>query len=572
MGFFESDRLDGRQVRNALTAALGTIGFLWLVGAPNLIPPAQVGTILAPAPPTNSSPEIVPQASLKALRPAVVEPVLDTAHFFRFARENVLGTSFDLTVIADDRRLAEKVEARILREIEKRERMVSTYRPESEISRINSRPFVAGEQIEISYSLWLLLEECLFISKRTGGAFNAYAGAATEIWRGVEKSGVPPSNETLKSVALKSGFAYRISGRKEGEWLQRLKPGRFDLDAIGKGYILDKCVREAVSDFPYIRGLRLDIGGEIKVWGQADYARNRPWITGVADPGNPADNAPPLTRLELRHLAIATSGNYARSLNVAGRRVNHILDPRTARPVEHVVSATVIAASAQRADGLATALCVMQPAAGIAMIDALPNAACLIVDNASSQHRSRSFASLEVTATTDPSPSWPPNHFVNIRFKLVRSESRAPFHRHYVGAWIENRHGRRVRLLALWAKTADIRYVRDLDEFWRDAWVLAGEGDDTRRLLGISRATRPTGEYVLTWDGLDDQGRPVLQGEYTIHLDVNREKGPPDRRERHTLAELKLLCADQPIEITAPDQPELQNVRASYGPVGVAHE
>ena len=70
----------------------------------------------------------------------------------------------------------------------------------------------------------------------------------------------------------------------------------------------------------------------------------------------------------MSNLAVATSGDYARSLRIAGVSVNHIMDPRTARPVDHVRSATVVASTAQRADALATALCVMAPEDGLTMI------------------------------------------------------------------------------------------------------------------------------------------------------------------------------------------------------------
>jgi thiamine biosynthesis lipoprotein len=231
----------------------------------------------------------------------------------------------------------------------------------------------------------------------------------------------------------------------------------------------------------------------------------------------------------------------------------------------------VVALDAQRADGLATELCVIPPREGIAMIDSLPDAACLLVTAGGEQLRSRSFNAVELRQVDPAAPTWPKNHVVNLRFQLTRSETQAPFHRHYVGAWVADEHGRRVRILALWAKPSDIRYARDLDLFWRDAWVLAGEGENTRKMLGFTRATRPPGSYTLSWDGLDDAGRPVPRGRYTLHLDVNREKGPTDRRELHTHAAVELICGDQSQSAVADDQPELRDVIASYGPVGGDH-
>lgn len=550
-----------------------TLGFLFLIGERDTLPPAKP-PMVSPA----DTPSASDERSVGAMTPTPKRPpagsgrlrrVIDETHRFHFAREGVLGTSFDLTVIADNPKQAKGVETRVLQEIAKRERIISTYRNDSEIGALNVRPFKAGERIDISLSLWLLLEECAYVNQRSAGAFNAFSGDTRRLWQAAAANGKLPADAALKTAAAINRQAFRLSGRKDSKWVERLAPGRFDFDAIGKGYVIDKCIREAVDDFPSLRGLKLNLGGEIKVWGQADYARNYTWQIGIADPRNPADNAEPLTMLELRNLAVATSGNYARPLRIAERTVNHVFDPRTARPVSHVQSATVVASTAQRADALATALCVMLPEKGIAMIDAMSDCACLIVAADGKQFRSSAFAAMErpreATATTQ---AWPEGNVVNIGFKLVRSETRAPFHRHYVGAWVENEAGRRIRLLALWAKPADIGYVRDLDEFWRDAWLLAGEGTDTRRMLGFSRATRPPGEYSLTWDGLNDAGQPVPQGTYTIHIDVNREKGPPNQRERHSHAALQLHCGAEPQSVKATDQPELQWVRAFYGPVG----
>ena len=109
--------------------------------------------------------------------------------------------------------------------------------------------------------------------------------------------------------------------------------------------------------------------------------------------------------------------------------------------------------------------------------------------------------------------------------------------------------------------------MRDLDDFWRTAWVLAGEGTSTRPLRGISRATRSPGRYSLVWDGKDDGGRPLSQGLYRLHLDINREDGPPEDREIHTHTSVEIFCGGAATSNGAADRPELRRVQATYGPV-----
>ncbi|MDP7397467.1 MAG: DUF2271 domain-containing protein [Lentisphaeria bacterium] len=515
--------------------------------------------------------EVEPPAVIAAAAPAdnrrlPMEPV-DDKHRFHFSRQDVLGTSFDLTVVADDRPQAEAAEARILKEITFRATLISTYDSQSEIGRINATPYTPDTRIEVSHSLWSLLRECRKANKMSKGAFSVYAGQAIDLWRHAAESGEEPAGNELTAAVRSDRAGFKTVSSDGKKYIVRRAPGKFDLDGIGKGYVIDKAVREAVKNVEGLRGLRLNIGGEIKVWGQSTYEGGRLWRVAIADPIQPADNAPPMTHLELRNLSVATSGDYARAVTVNGRRVNHIIDPRTGRPVDHIRSATVVVPAARQADALATALCVLTAREGVRMIDSLSGAACLIVDRDGNQFRSAAFGSLEVGAGERNESAWPENFAVELQFELARSDH-VSFNRHFVGAWVENAAGRRVRILALWAERDELGYVRELDEFWRNAWILAGEGTSTRRLRGISRATRRLGTYSLVWDGKSDAGRPLPQGLYSLHLDINREEGPPREREIHTHSSVDILCGDTAAANAAADKPELRGVKATYGPAG----
>lgn len=542
-----------------------TLLFLFVGGDDELIPETRP---IAPAlalPAVSKAPDVPALSTEPVEQAASVESPIDS-HRFYFAREDVMGTSFDLTVIADDQEQASAVEARVLEEIAKREKLISTYDAKSEISRINATPYRPDERIAVSYSLYLLLRECRYIHDLSDGAFSAYAGEAIQAWQQAAKTGQLPGVSPSSAAALPRGPGFKTISSKNKKYIMRLAPGLFQLDAIGKGYIIDKAVREAAADVSGIRGLRLNIGGEIKVWGRSTFAEDLPWPIAIADPFQPADNAAPLTRLEVRNVAVATSGDYARATQIQDRRINHILDPRNGQAVDHIRSATVVAGTAQRADALATALCVLTPEQGLRMIEST-DTACLIVDRAGKQYRSKAFKALEIRTPPPMVTAWPNNHIVQVQFEIVRSERKSKFHRHYVGAWVEDESGRRVRILALWAKTKDIHYMRDLNDFWRDAWVLAGEGSNTKGMLEFSRATRLPGQYSLIWDGRDDSGQALPQGRYRIHLDVNREHGPPKQREVHTHAVMELDCGEALASSSAADQAELRGVKANYGPI-----
>ncbi len=485
-------------------------------------------------------------------------------------REGVLGTSMDLIVVGGGAPVAERVQQAALDEIAHREEIISTWRADSELAKINATPWEEGQQIRLSGSLGSLLSEAHRLQRTTRGAFNPYMGEVLDLYA----DGQAPDPVALTAAIERADRGFHVKRKKKKRTLVRDKPGRFALDAIGKGYVIDKALREAHQAVPEAAAMSLDIGGDLRVWGDRDF------VVDVADPRQPQDNAAPLTRLSLRNLAIATSGDYARPRTVDGAPASHILDPRTGLPVTGVLQATVVAPTARMADALATALMVLGPDEGIPIIEDETPAFALIVTDDGAVHRSRGWSVLEQplddaapAEAPTAGPAWPQGYAVTVDLDLVNSwESDPPkgrkhdFERHFLAAWVEDAAGRPVRTLAIWAKEDDIEYVEYLDSFYKYGWLLSGGGEDTDPLIAVSRATRNPGHYSLRWDGRDAAGQAVPQGDYTLYVDVNREHGPPDGHAEHTVAALPIHCGDDPADAAAPDQPELQGVAAHYGP------
>jgi thiamine biosynthesis lipoprotein len=146
------------------------------------------------------------------------------------------------------------------------------------------------------------------------------------------------------------------------------------LDAIAKGYIVTRAAARARA-VDGVSDVLLNVGGDLQHLGVS------PVAVGVADPSAPADNAPPIVMVRIRNAALATSGGYRRGFIANGRRVSHIVDPRTGRPVERIASASVLAPDGATADALSTAFSVMAPNESVALADALPGVGCLLVDS-----------------------------------------------------------------------------------------------------------------------------------------------------------------------------------------------
>ncbi len=495
----------------------------------------------------------------------VVEP---SAESFTFTRENVLGTSFRLVLVTASRKQAETALQTALAEIERCRRIFSTYDPQSELSKINAMPWRSRRELVLSTDLARVLRSSLYWRKVSQGAFDPYLGDLIARWRLAAKHGdVAPAADVAAGGAQLAEF--RIHKRKRDKkrlyTLTCARAGRFDLDGIAKGFIIDRALRAIESS---VDGALLDIGGDIAVRGRS--ARHgSAWHIDVADARRPAENDRALDTIALSHMAIASSGGYARSMKIAKHTYSHILDPRTGRPAATLLGATVIAPDARTADALATALCVLEPSAGVALVDRQPVAACLLVDRKGRVHRSRDWTRFRPVPPRASGTPWPAGFALQIHFRLVdsrtpaqRAGKRGRFKRHGTAVWVDDASGRRVRLVTLWFDRDEISHVRKLRAFWREGWVLSGSGADYGPLRAVSRASRRPGEYTVVWDGRDDAGRPVPQGRYRVRIDINREHGPGN--ERHTLASIDVECRDVAVEGRAADQPELADVQVAY--------
>jgi thiamine biosynthesis lipoprotein ApbE len=469
---------------------------------------------------------------------------------FTFQHEDILGTSLDLTVVAvreDDARHCEQV---VLDEIERLRRLLSTYDPASEISRVNatSEPVAcAPELIDVlsQYEVW---------QRRSAGALNGQLGELVRTWKDAEKRNQVPDDATLQRLTERVARpAWRIDAA--AGTVTRLTEQQINVNAIGRGYILSRAARRAKAEVPGVRGLLVNLGGDLMALGDADGVAGG-WRVGVADPKRPEHNAPVLTRVRLRDVAIATSAAYERYYTIDGRRYSHIFDPRTGRPAAGVSSSTVIAPDSAVANALATTLCVLPPEEGVRLVEATPGAACLVVDADGDEFRSAGFAAYELPQEgekKEQAGKWPAGNQVSVTFTLIPAKLRPK--RPYVAIWIEDEKGKPVRTITVWGTQP--RWQPTLYTWWKL------HGKNTDLVNAVTRATRPAGKYTVVWDGLDDSKKPVEPGTYKVQVEVHREHGKWVRQTG------SLQCGGpDPVSITLAKTAETEDTQVKYGPKG----
>jgi len=468
---------------------------------------------------------------------------------FAFHHEGVLGTSLDLQIAAADAQQASAAEAAVLAEIERMRKILSTYDPASEISKLNA----AGGTVRCSQELIDVLVGYDWWNAKSGGAYNGHLGDLIRVWRAAEQAGVLPDAATLqRTVAALRVPAWKIDA--VAKTITRTTAQPINVDSLGKGYIIGKAAAVARAKAP--QGFLINIGGDI-------YAGGRAWKVGVANPKSSADNSPPLTEVTLKDFAISTSAAYERGYTIAGKRYSHIFDPRTGYPAAATASATVIASNNAVANALATTLCVLRPDEGLAFAKTIPGVECLIVAPDGRQLRTANFAKLEArppTATVTPqtakSGAWPNGFQVTLALTLKTPTAggggKQRVKRPYVAVWIEDADGKRVRTVAVWGNQR--KYMPDLREWWKVA------REDEQWAASITRATRSAGSHRIAWDGLDDKGGPLPAGTYTVVLEVNREHGTYCI-ERGTIA-----CAKTAAQGKIPASAEFAEAQVTFGP------
>ncbi len=475
---------------------------------------------------------------------------------FQFHHDDVLGTSFDLQVRAPDAAQAALVETTALEEIERLRKILSTYDPESEISRFNA----STGAVKCSPELLDVLTFYDFWNAKSGGAYNGHLGELIAAWKAAEKSGTLPDAGILQRIARAAAQPGWKIDRAAG-MATRLPGGPIVIDSLGKGYIISKAAAAVRAKLPTVLGFLLNIGDDIYASGLP--SAGVPWTVGVADPKRSADNAPPLTQVRIGNRAISTSAAYERGYTVAGRRYSHIFDPRTGLPAGGVASATVIAANSANANALATTLCVLKPEEGLALARQIPDVECLIVAADGRQLRSPRFASFEVppaptVAATPGTPApaaglWPAGYEVDLAISLKKPGpgGKGPPKRPYVAVWVENENNERVRTVTVWGNQR--KYLPDLPNWWKLAQ------QDEAWAQSMTKATRPAGKYAIAWNGQDDKGKPLPPGTYTIALEVSREHGAK------TLDKGTIVCGKMPAKGTIPATSEFDPAEISYG-------
>jgi thiamine biosynthesis lipoprotein len=263
---------------------------------------------------------------------------------------------------------AKLIATKVIEEMHRIDRLMSPYKPKSELSTLNQH--AAQRQITISSELFDIIQTSLVYAKTTKGAFDITFSSLGYLYDyregtlpNIEQTNSLVSSINYKSIVLNAevnGVSFLDSNTK------------IDLGGIAKGHAVDQSIR--ILQRLGIENAFVSAGGDSRVIGRK---KDRLWYIGVR---HPRDETKLIVNLPLEDIAISTSGDYERFFVKDGIRYHHIIDPNTGRSVKSTQSVTILAENSLDADALSTSVFVLGPKEGLKLINSLEGVSAIIVD------------------------------------------------------------------------------------------------------------------------------------------------------------------------------------------------
>jgi len=485
-----------------------------------------------------------------------------SAEKYAFNHEGILGTSMELVVDCENQAMANRAEALCLKEIDRLNRIFSTYDPATEISHwLNSR----NEAVPVSPEMLQLFQKSTLWEERSEGAFSTATPVLTDLWkRAAARHAIPTAQEIDQALSEMRQDHWLLN--EDTRKLTRLSSIPLNLDAIAKGFIIDRVGETMETQLEGVQNILLNIGGDMRIFGQMEAE------VAVTHPFDGVDNHTAEIIVVPGNMAIASSGGYRRGFDIQGKHFSHIFDARTGYPVGQTVSATVIAKTAADSDALATIFSVIGGQEALTMVETLPEVDCMIIAEDGTRYASkgwntylRSPAFDEKIAYSDSIASpertlieneknWAEEWDFVVNFELSRiSDNR--YRRPYVAVWITDEEKVPVRTLCLWMGRD--RWLPDLRSWYRDD-RFRQLVDNTDLVSTTSTATRPPGKYKLKWDGKDDSGKLLKPGKYFIQIEATREHGT------YQLMKTEFEISDKPFNKTLKGNVEVKSATVDF--------
>ena len=284
-----------------------------------------------------------------------------------------MGNRFEISAVSDDETWAmERINAGV-REIQRIEKLLTTFNEESETSLINR--YAGMAPVQVSRETFDIIERSLRISRLTQGSFDiSYGSIDKRLWNFDTNMKELPDKATAKKMVRLINYRNIILDDENCTVFLKEKGMRIGFGGIGKGYAAERA-RYIMKSMGVESGI-LNASGDLTTWGLQP--NGKPWTIGIVNPNSSHEL---FSYLDVTDMAVATSGNYEKYAIINGKKYSHTIDPRTGLPVSGIKSVTIITLNAEIADAMATPVMIMGIKTGLDLINQMKDIEAIVIDD-----------------------------------------------------------------------------------------------------------------------------------------------------------------------------------------------
>lgn len=284
--------------------------------------------------------------------------------------EPIMGTRIAVQLWCDDPALARHGIESVIAEMHRTDRLMSTYKPESQLSQVNAHGW--ERPVTVDPDIIEVVEKSFEYSRLSDGLFDVTYASVGHLYD--YRTGRRPDERAI-AEALPAVDWRQVEVDRERCTIRFRLPGmRIDLGGFAKGWAVDRGA-EILRSLG-IRHAMVTAGGDTRLLGDR---LGKPWIVGIRDPRK--DGAV-VTRVPVVDEAVSTSGDYERYFEADGVRHHHILEPGTGRSPSAVQSVTIIGPTATHTDGLTKPVFILGVERGLEYLQRVGGVDAVIIDAA----------------------------------------------------------------------------------------------------------------------------------------------------------------------------------------------
>ena len=285
----------------------------------------------------------------------------------------LMGNHFEITVVANDEVWAnEKIDLAVS-EIQRIEKLLTTYAADSETNLINGNAGISP--VKVSKEIIELIERAIRISSVTQGAFDiTYGSVDKSLWNFDTTMTSLPTKEIAKQSVKLINYKNIIVDREKLTVFLKEQGMRIGFGGIGKGYAAERA--KLIMQAAGVKSGVVNASGDLTTWGTMPNGEK--WTIGIVHP-EMADKV--FSYMNVSGLSVATSGNYEKYVVIDGKKYSHTINPKTGLPVTGIKSVTIVSINAEVADAMATPVMIMGIEAGLNMINQMNDIEAIVIDD-----------------------------------------------------------------------------------------------------------------------------------------------------------------------------------------------